>query len=289
MRQHPHDLVLPVPADERADAGWLQLRRGADTRTRDEAAEQVLAPLLRHLAPRCPPGSVLQVVDVGAGTGANRAYLAPRLPVEQSWVVVDHDADLLDHVDHGSARRVLAGVGEVSAVLADLPPGPRLLTCAALLDVLTLDDLARLTEAVHRSGVPALLALSVTGQVRWSPADEEDDLLGQAFDAHQRRGGRAGPDAPAVLQAALTARGVPVITAATPWRLDASAPALLGRWLDERVEAALAALAEDDADARQALLAWHGRRRAQLASAGLAAQVEHVDLLVLPDGTPGRG
>ena len=52
----------------------------------------------------------MELVDVGAGTGANRDYLAPRLPLAQEWVVVDHDADLLGHVGHGDAVRVEAVV-----------------------------------------------------------------------------------------------------------------------------------------------------------------------------------
>ncbi|RIK09415.1 MAG: SAM-dependent methyltransferase, partial [Acidobacteria bacterium] len=65
---------------------------------------------------------------------------------------------------------------------------------------------------------------------------------------------------------------------ATPWRLDAGRPALLERWLEERVEAA----AEQEPGQAATLLAWHERRRDQLRAGLLAVRVHHEDLLVLP-------
>ncbi len=50
------------------------------------------------------------VVDVGAGTGANRAYLAPRLAVPSRWVLLDRD------------RQLLAGFPEGGKALDSPPP-----------------------------------------------------------------------------------------------------------------------------------------------------------------------
>lgn len=267
----------------RARPDWLALRRDADTEARDAGAAGLLELLVDELRRR--GGDPVRVVDVGAGTGANHAYLSPRLPLGQRWVVVDHDAELLGHPAHGDALRVQAGVRDLVAVVDDLldggSGGPVLLTCAALLDVLSEEELGRLAEAVERSGGPALLSLSVTGEVRWSPAHEADTLVAALFDAHQRRGGRPGPSAPAVLSHDLWSRGLRVLTASTPWRLDARRPALLGRWLDERVAAA-SAQQDGHADGATDIEDWHAGRRQQLRSAGLAAHVQHVDLLVLP-------
>ena len=85
----------------------------------------------------------------------------------------------------------------------------------------------------------------------------------------------------------LRARGLEVLSAPTPWRLDDRRPELLARWLDERVEAALE---EAVGDERERVLAWHGRRRQQLRGDGVVAVVDHVDLLVLPaaHGAAGR-
>ena len=90
-----------------ADATWLELRRGADTLARDEGAGVLLERLVAHLeadratGPQVTSAGALRVVDIGAGTGANRGYLAPRLPMAQEWVAVDHDPELLAHPGHG--------------------------------------------------------------------------------------------------------------------------------------------------------------------------------------------
>lgn len=272
----------------RAAPDWLALRRGADTEARDAGAALLLARLVDHL--RGQGTGPVRVVDVGAGTGANHAYLSPRLPVEQRWVVVDHDADLLAHAGHGDALRVEAGVCDLVGVLEDLAADedgrlPMLVTCAALLDVLTAEELGCLADAVEGSAAPALLSLSVTGEVSWSPSDPADGLVAGLFDAHQRRGGRPGPQGVAHLVADLRSRGLEVLTSPTPWRLDDRRPRLLARWLDERVAAAVAQLSAQDGDdsaGRRELADWHARRRAQQASAGPVAHVGHVDVLVLP-------
>ena len=293
--------VAPV----RACAGWLALRREADVEARDRGASVLLGRLGERLA--AAGTRALRIVDVGAGTGANRAYLEPRLhlldreralrettldreralrettPVlAQEWVAVDHDAELLAGAGHGDAVRVEAGVRELPDVLAGLAAAPPdmglLLTCAALLDVLDEVELGRLADAIEGSGAPALLSLSVTGRVHWSPRDVRDAGLRRAFDAHQQRRGRPGPDAVRVLRDDLAARGLTVLTARTPWTLDARRPELLERWLTERVEAAV----EQDPDEAEALHAWSARRRAQLASGRLSVRVDHEDLLVLP-------
>lgn len=278
---------LGADGPSRAAPDWLALRRDADTEARDAGAAPLLARLVDHL--RGQQAGPVRVVDVGAGTGANHAYLSPRLPVDQRWVVVDHDADLLAHAGHGDALRVGAGVGDLVGVLEDLAADedgrlPLLVTCAALLDVLTVDELGCLADAVERSAAPALLSLSVTGEVCWSPDDPADGLVAGLFDAHQRRGGRPGPGAVDDLVGDLRSRGFEVLTSPTPWRLDHRRPQLLARWLDERVEAAAAQLAAEDGGGvhRRQLTGWHARRREQQRSGDLVALVGHVDVLVLP-------
>ena len=276
--------VAPPTSATRAEPDWLALRREADTEARDGGASWLLDELVEHLRRR--EAAAVRVVDVGAGTGANHAYLSPRLPFEQSWVVVDHDADLLAHAGHGPAVRVQAGVCDLLDVLDELAAEsdgtPMLLTCAALLDVLTTEELTCLADTIERSGAPALLSLTVTGGITWSPPDEADELVARLFDEHQRRDGRAGPDAATVLREELERRGLRVRSARTPWLLDAGRRELVRRWLDERVGAALDQLTSRNGEP-QVLADWHARRLGQLASAGLVAHVDHVDLLVLPD------
>lgn len=295
---------------------WLELRREADTRARDEGAAGLLRDLVALLGRAGEVGAVdadgagdavtdvdavgdagldvdvhvdVDVVDVGAGTGANHRYLAPRLPLAQRWTALDHDAEALAHPDHGEAKRVVADVADLGRVLAERGARPRvvggsqsppvLVTCSALLDVLTRDQLTALADALAEAGCPALLALTVTGGVAWSPREPEDDLLREAFDGHQQRDARPGPAAADELGRLMEQRGHLVRSGATPWRLDsASAPDLVRRWLIERVDAAL----EHDPTLGSALEAWRARRLDQLGSGRLTVVVDHVDLLLIP-------
>ncbi|WP_289016985.1 hypothetical protein [uncultured Ornithinimicrobium sp.] len=275
---------------QRASPDWLDLRWAADAEARDRGATDLLERLVAHLrGPGRDPGPV-RVVDVGAGTGANRRYLTPRLPVEQEWVCVDHDRELLDHPRHDGARRIHCGLTDLPAAVAGLggPVGPAAVVVAnAVLDVLTTADLAALADCVAATGGIALLSLSVTGQVRWEPSDPVDDVLARAFDDHQRRDGRRGPGAPSVLTGMLQERGLRVVAARTPWDLpgpDGRHRELLVRWLEERVEDA----AGQEPASAEALREWRARRAAQLESGALRVRVDHVDLLVLGrDGADG--
>lgn len=268
---HPHG-HSPV------DASWLALREAADTRARDAGGRLLLTALGEHLARRGE--DTVHVVDVGAGTGANRRYLAPRLPVPQRWTAVDLDAELLGHPGHGDARRVRADVADLRDVVADVG-APTLVTCSALLDVLSRYQLEALADTVAADRCAALLALTVTGEVAWDPADPDDLPLAAVFDAHQQRGGRPGPAAAQVLTGLLEERGLRVTSADTPWHLGPDHAPLLRRWLDERVEATWN---HDPAHPASpgALARWHARRREQLAAGDLHVRVDHVDLLVTP-------
>ncbi|GAA5168646.1 SAM-dependent methyltransferase [Ornithinimicrobium tianjinense] len=266
----------------RADCGWLALRRAEDEEARDRGGSHLLARLGEHLVES--GAEVVEIVDVGAGTGANAGYLRPRLPWAQEWVVVDHDADHLREAGHGDAVRVAAGVVDLPEVLRDLPPRGdlRLLTCAALLDVLSGPELERFADAVVDSGGRALLTLTVDGSVRFDPGEVLDHGVRRAFDAHQRRGGRPGPDAAREMARLLVARGLGVTVARTPWRLGPERPQLLRRWLDERVDAVL----EEGSLPPDEVTAWHARRGAQADAGQLRVGVGHVDLLVLPHIPP---
>jgi trans-aconitate methyltransferase len=39
--------------------------------------------------------AVLEIIDLGAGTGANQRWLAPRLPFQQRWIHLDHDPAII--------------------------------------------------------------------------------------------------------------------------------------------------------------------------------------------------
>ncbi len=243
----------------RVSPAWLALREPADAAARSaELAER----LARHVAGR----NGLVIHDLGGGTGAMGRWLAPRLPGPQHWVVHDRDAELLELA---AAPGVALRTSDVTQ--ADFS-GADVVTASALLDLLTADELAAILAAC--AGVPLLLALTVTGRVALTPAEPLDARLEAAFNAHQRRDGRLGPDA----VAAVRARSARVLVRPSPWHLGAAQAELAAEWLEGWVAAAC----EQDPALAPEAAAYRERRLAQAGTGALAVTVDHADLLVLP-------
>lgn len=305
--------IRPIESD------WLTTRRAADSQARESALGLVDA-LVEHIGPT----SGLTLVDLGSGTGANPAWLAPRIhrsyaehgpsTPEQHWLLLDHDPDLLaardvgEHPRVSTSRAVVAAVDDLAQVLSQASR-PVVVTCSALLDLLTAPQIEGMGRAVIESADAALLSLTVTGQVGLSPAHPDDDLILDLFNAHQRRAGDAaeldsrrgtaldsgldsahdsrlnsglaGPAGWRIAAQAFAARGWEVRQRCTPWLLDDSHTPLLRRWLSDRVEAVLELL--DPHDPRVRVVAtWWELRSAQIDRGELRAEVGHVDGLALP-------
>jgi hypothetical protein len=236
--------------------------------------------LIKYLIETGSPGSVLEIIDLGAGTGANQRWLAARLPFRQRWIHIDHDPTLARSLPVPTETMIIDDSVETLGVLLAGPGGDqRLVTCSALLDVLTTNQVDAVCHAVIANQVPALFSLTVTGTLRVSPTDPHDQRLVDAFNDHQRRAGRAGPDANALVSNALRASGFRVRTQPTSWQLTAtSGRAFVEQLLQERVDAAVAQRSTLAANAA----AWLELRRAQLARGILRIDLGHLDILALP-------
>ena len=209
--------VQPV----RASREWLDLREPADAEARStELAER----LARHL-----PAGPLVIHDLGGGSGAMGRWLTPRLPAPQHWVVHDRDADLLELIAAGVETRR----HDITRLAPDEFDGASAIVASALLDMLTADELTRMLGACV--GHPVLIAMTVTGRVALTPADPLDAKIVVAFNDHQRREGRLGPDA---VDAAVAQLPGEVLVRPSPWRLDAAHPGLMTAWLGGWVKAA---------------------------------------------------
>ena len=256
----------------RVSPEWLVLREPADAAARSaELAER----LARHL-----PAGRLVIHDLGGGTGAMGRWLAPRLPGPQHWVVHDRDPDLLELAVADPPGPPSVTVEPRWSDITRLTPGAlagaSLIVGSALLDMLTADELARMLEGC--TGRPMLLAMTVVGRVTLSPADPFDASIGAAFNAHQRRDRRLGPDAVAAAVEQLRGTGAEVVVRPSPWRLDAADDDLTAEWFGGWVAAACEQQPALAAEAG----AYGDRRQAQAAAGELAVTVDHADLLVLP-------
>jgi trans-aconitate methyltransferase len=260
-------------------ASWLTLRREADHRAREHSLPLVDA-LVESLGHREP----VEIVDIGAGTGSNQAWLAPRLPLTQTWTLLDHDAGLIGQATAAqghprvlATRRVVAGIGQLDELLDD--ESSPVITCSAVLDLLTLDQARQLSRVIAARRLPALLSLTVTGEVVMSPEDPRDALIAEAFNAHQRRDGILGPDAAATVAELLREAGSRVTVSPTDWELGPEQAPLIERYLRDRA----GVVVEHAPDAEPEASAWLAERLAQLERGELRLTVGHADILALPE------
>ena len=251
---------------------WLTLREPADAAARDRALVETLRETLTG-----PPTGPLVVRDLGCGTGSMGRWLAPQLGSPQHWVLMDRDPVLLAHAESHLPAGVTVETrqGDVTGLTGADLAGTSLVTCSALLDLLTTEEVEGLAAACAEAGAAALFTLSVTGEVSLDPADPMDDEVAAAFNEHQRResGGRRllGPDAADVAAAAFTKVGATVTVRPAQWRLSSDDGPLAGEWLSGWSGAAV----EQRPDLR---LDDYLRQRA---ADGFTASVGHADLLAV--------
>ena len=265
--------------DSRADARWLALRVEADDAARARTVDSLLPRLVQYLAAAGADDSGVDVIDLGSGTGANQRWLSPRLPFEQRWLLVDHDHALQRHHPAAPGTRLLTADVGILPSIVNQSGSAQLVTCSALLDVLTSGQVEALGSALAEARQPALFSLTVTGGMElWPPHPLDADLLG-AFNDYQRRSGGAGPEAVHILDRTLRPTDCRLWTAETPWQLDRHSDGeFVRRFLSDRVDAAVA----QDPSLDSAGAVWLALRLAQLAEHALEISVGHRDILILP-------
>lgn len=284
---------------------WLRLREPHDLRARSRELGRRFGAAVRARAGDGPAA----IVDLGAGSGANFRALAPLIPGDQEWRLVDHDRALLAHqsseiaqwargqgwrVTHGSSVVTIAtGAAhwraqsvnlDLAANLDALPLSVHGVTCAALLDLVSAPWLEHLADRITIARAPFLAALNVDGRREWRPAHAEDAAIARAFNCHQARdkgfGFALGPEAAAAAEGIFERRQYHVTTAAGEWRLTASDDAILADLIDETVQTC------GEANPSLAVEPWRSYRFAELMSGELRLTIGHVDILVEPDESP---
>ncbi len=266
----------------RAAPDWLALREPADAAARSRGLVEVLRP---HL----PTGRVA-IHDLGCGTGSMARWLAPQLPGAQRWFGYERDAELLARAAasppppslDGQRVTVATRLRDITRLPAEDLEGASLVTASALLDMLTRAEIERMVARIVAVGCPALITLSVIGQVELAPAHPLDGRLMEAFNAHQMRavgqGRLLGPRAVEVGATEFARAGWSVQSAPSPWRLGAGDAELLTAWLEGWVGAACEqepSLLCEGSD----YLAWRTR---QVESGQLTATIHHRDLVAHP-------
>lgn len=298
-------------------ADWLALREPADHRAR---SGDLPARLARWQADQGTPGPQ-RLLDLGAGSGSNLRFLAPRLGGDQDWICVDQDPDLLadlvgrtadwartrglEATPEGEGLRIAgAGAGphcRVATRRLDLAAGATalpltagtLVVASALLDLVSEAWLADLLQTCHRTRSPMLAALSYDGRVELAPREPLDGLVIALVNGHQGRdkglGPALGPGATRALARLGRALGYEALDAPSDWDLGpdqaALQEALIGGWADAAREQVSDAPGLDPDGLMRRLGSidrWRDARLGHVAAGRSRLQVGHQDLLLLP-------
>jgi SAM-dependent methyltransferase len=276
-------------------ADWLALREPADSRARDagggllDALPSTGALPVAGAPPAADAGARSRdVLDLGAGTGANFRYLRARLGDGPRWTLVDHDPALLRRAVASAASLGAAPdttVIDLAAALDELPlPAGGLVTASALLDLVSAPWLERLASRCRAARAEVLFALTYDGRVRCWPQDRDDAAVIAQVNLHQRTdkgfGPALGPDAAAAAAAQFARDGYRLRRGRSDWRIGPDEPALQAALLEGWAEAARAIAP----GATPRIDAWLRRRLRHLQRGRSALGVGHEDLAGwLPD------
>lgn len=261
-------------------ADWLTVREPFDAAARDGRLEGMLADWARKL------GS-LRVIDLGSGTGSNLRHLAPRLPVPQQWTLIEHDPALIA----AGTGMLPAGVdahylpGDLNRDLEGLLAGGQadLITCSALLDLVSASWLERLVAALRSGGAAFLGVLSYDGRIELVPPQADGPII-ELVNRHQTIdkgfGPALGPAAVGRLHHLLTPFGSRCETAPSDWKLGTADVTVQRMLVDGWAGAAGEMHGQDEGD--DDIRLWQRMRHHYLDTGRHRARVGHRDLLWLP-------
>lgn len=260
-------------------AEWLTLREPYDRRARSAA-------VLDAVAATFAGQPSVSVVDLACGTGATLRALTGRLPANQRWRLVDNDLGLLARAATLSQPPRLI-VEPVPVDLArDLElalDGPiELVTCSALLDLVSHEWLERFVIETAARHLPVYAALSYDGVATLDPVDPLDQAVIDAVNQHQHTdkgfGPALGPDAAATAPERFKAVGYTVTQAASDWVFAPKDAEIQREMLTGWAAAAreIRAVPVDD------VIAWLARRRHHIDAGRSTMRVGHVDVFARP-------
>jgi hypothetical protein len=285
---------------------WLALREPVDASSRAAGLASWLRDEVGSMPSRHAP---LEIIDLGAGTGANLRFAAPLLAGAQEWLLVEHDPLLIaatapqtqawsratqsQFTAAGAQFAVRGGRFDCQvqslaldlAVQLDSLPLCRgvLLTASALLDLVSEDWLRVLMRRAAAAEAAVWFTLTYDGRIDFDPVEAEDQEVRELVNRHQLRdkgfGLALGPTAAGTTARILEERGYRVQCAPSDWCVGADHAALQYALIKGWFEAAC-----EIAPGRTSLLrSWQARRRAHIEGGRSTLRVGHMDMVGRPD------
>lgn len=256
-------------------AEWLAVREPYDLRARNAGVVEAAATTFRD-------SGAIAVVDLACGAGSTRRAIGHRLPPRQTWRLVDNDLGLLARAGASASTpnvRIIARPIDLARDLELALEGPLdLITCSALLDLVSQEWLQRLVIEAAARRLPVYAALSYDGRAELDPADDLDQEIVAAVNRHQRRdkgfGPALGPLAAGEAILRFERVGYRVVHGRSDWTFGPDDGAIQGEIL-----AGWAGAARELGDLpTERIVRWFTRRREWVADARSRLRVGHVDL-----------
>ncbi|MGZ5802595.1 MAG: class I SAM-dependent methyltransferase [Xanthobacteraceae bacterium] len=261
---------------------WLAMREPYDAHARNPEVLAAVAAAFAHLPS-------MTIVDLACGTGSTRRAVAESLPRPQHWKLVDNDLSLLARAGAlpsptGCTTRTVP-VDLVRDLEMALDGACDLITCSALLDLVSQDWLDRFVTECAARRLPVYAAINYNGRVNIDPTDRIDSLIIEAVNRHQTDdkgfGPALGPKAVATLGKRFTELGYEVREGDADWVLNADDTdmqrSVLTQW-------ALAAQESADMSATN-IASWLERRIEHLDARRSRIRLGHTDVFARPIAT----
>ncbi len=261
---------------------WLAMREGHDLRARNAEVVECVTERFGHLPS-------MTVVDLGCGTGATRRALAPHLPRPQHWHLIDNDLSLLARAGAmpspaGCTTRTIP-VDLVHDLEVALDGAPDLITCSALLDLVSREWLERLATECAARHLPLYAALTYNCAVALEPFDKNDPDIVAAVNHHQLGdkgfGPALGPSAAEALIDLSNSVGYDTISGPADWLIrpeDSDMQrAVVTQWARAAQDMKALPIA--------AIASWLARRIAVIDAGDLTIRVGHTDVFAVPNDT----
>jgi hypothetical protein len=256
-------------------ADWLALREPYDHAARSSAL--ALRVIRAHRATPTP-----RILDLACGTGSNMRYLQRvassdgHAAATIRWRLVDRDPVLLAQLPRDP--RVEVCQADLARLDRQLFAACSIATASALVDLVSERWLRTVAGYCADANIDVLFALTYDGRILCEPLAEDDELVRDLVNRHQRTdkgfGPALGPSGTGVAAECLAAHGYAVEQAASDWRLAPDARALQGELIDGWARAA----AEMSPADRDRIERWRLGRMAHVEAGRSTVVVGHQDL-----------